>query len=503
MFELTSFLDAAPRKVVLTTHWNPDGDAVGSTLGLLAVLRSRGHEVDAVFPNAPSTNLHWMPLWGTSGVWVDDVAPDSVDTLVQQADLVMALDYNHWSRTGESLSARLALFQGTTALLDHHPQPDASFSFLLSDTTASSTCELVERWVHQAGWSNNVDAGAATCLFTGMLTDTGSFRYPSTSAHTLAAAARMVEAGAFPESIHERLFDALSPQRMLLWGEALRGMQFWESGKLAVLTLDKPTLDKIGYAKGDSDGLVNQGLAVKGVEVSAFFREEAAGVKISFRSKGSRDVNAFSREYFAGGGHVNAAGGFFAGSLQEALVLLKKVSTGWLAALLLSAGLMGCTGREAGETRMDQTSASADTRLDPEAELIQQHRDQLAAERRSMDRFIADRGWIMQTGGTGWKLWRVEKGAGAALQTGDGVELTARATDLRNKVFYRYPASKPFVFRLGRDNVGEIGLHEVLLGSRRGDSLVVVLPAHLAHGVAGDLHEIPPMSPVVYYLRVR
>jgi predicted nucleic acid-binding Zn-ribbon protein len=154
---------------------------------------------------------------------------------------------------------------------------------------------------------------------------------------------------------------------------------------LAVLTLDKPTLDKIGYAKGDSDGLVNQGLAVKGVEVSAFFREEAAGVKISFRSKGSRDVNAFSREYFAGGGHVNAAGGFFAGSLQEALVLLKKVSTGWLAALLLSAGLMGCTGREAGETRMDQTSASADTRLDPEAELIQQHRDQLAAERKKVE----------------------------------------------------------------------------------------------------------------------
>jgi FKBP-type peptidyl-prolyl cis-trans isomerase len=344
------------------------------------------------------------------------------------------------------------------------------------------------------------NADAATCLFTGLLTDTGSFRYPSTSSQTLRAAALLVEAGAVPEFIHSHLFDAASPQRMHLWGEALRGMSFWEDGKLAVLSLDQNTLQRIGYAKGDTDGLVNQGLAVSGVEVSVFFREEFQGVKISFRSKGDRDVNTFSREYFGGGGHRNAAGGYLEGSLADALERLRRTSKGWLTALVL--GLLAtntaCQYREA-----DSVSGVPTQQVGSEEDLIQQHRDQLTSERKAIDAFVAERGWPVQTGGTGWRMWRVEAGTGSQLQTDDGVELTAQATDLRRKTFYTYRANAPLAFRLGRDNVGEIGLHEVLLQCRRGDSLVVILPAHLAHGVAGDLGKIPPMSPVVYYLRVR
>ncbi len=497
MFELYHYLDRAPRRVVLTTHWNPDGDAAGSLLGLHALLEERGHAVTSVFPNHAAENLRWMP--GYAKALVHEVDPDAVVEALQSADLVVALDYNTWSRTGEALAALLSTFSGTTALVDHHLQPDPAFALSLSDTAASSTCELVVRLVGQMN-RTDFNADAATCLFTGLLTDTGSFRYPSTSSQTLRAAALLVEAGAVPEFIHNNLFDAASPQRMHLWGEALRGMSFWEDGKLAVLSLDQNTLQRIGYAKGDTDGLVNQGLAVSGVEVSVFFREEFQGVKISFRSKGDRDVNTFSREYFGGGGHRNAAGGYLEGSLAEALERLRRTSKGWLTALVL--GLLAtntaCQYREA-----DSVSGVPTQQVGSEEDLIQQHRDQLTSERKAIDAFVAERGWPVQTGGTGWRMWRVEAGTGSQLQTDDGVELTAQATDLRRKTFYTYRANAPLAFRLGRDNVGEIGLHEVLLQCRRGDSLVVILPAHLAHGVAGDLGKIPPMSPVVYYLRVR
>ena len=497
MFELYHYLDRAPRRVVLTTHWNPDGDAAGSLLGLHALLEERGHAVTSVFPNHAAENLRWMP--GYPKALVHEVDSDAVVEALQSADLVVALDYNTWSRTGEALAALLSTFSGTTALVDHHPQPDPAFALSMSDTTASSTCELVVRLVGQMN-RTDFNADAATCLFTGLLTDTGSFRYPSTSSQTLRAAALLVEAGAVPEFIHSQLFDAASPQRMHLWGEALRGMSFWEDGKLAVLSLDQSTLQRIGYAKGDTDGLVNQGLAVSGVEVSVFFREEFQGVKISFRSKGDRDVNTFSREYFGGGGHRNAAGGYLEGSLADALERLRRTSKGWLTVLVL--GLLAtntaCQYREA-----DSVSGVPTQQVGGEEDLIQQHRDQLTAERKAIDAFVAERGWPVQTGGTGWRMWRVEAGTGSQLQTDDVVELTAQATDLRRKTFYTYRADEPLAFRLGRDNVGEIGLHEVLLQCRRGDSLVVILPAHLAHGVAGDLGKIPPMSPVVYYLRVR
>ena len=497
MFELYHYLDRAPRRVVLTTHWNPDGDAAGSLLGLHALLEERGHAVTSVFPNHAAENLRWMP--GYAKALVHEVDPDAVVEALQSADLVVALDYNTWSRTGEALAALLSTFSGTTALVDHHLQPDPAFVLSLSDTAASSTCELVVRLVGQMN-RTDFNADAATCLFTGLLTDTGSFRYPSTSSQTLRAAALLVEAGAVPEFIHNNLFDAASPQRMHLWGEALRGMSFWEDGKLAVLSLDQNTLQRIGYAKGDTDGLVNQGLAVSGVEVSVFFREEFQGVKISFRSKGDRDVNTFSREYFGGGGHRNAAGGYLEGSLADALERLRRTSKGWLTALVfgLLATNTACQYREA-----DSVSGVPTQQVGSEEDLIQQHRDQLTSERKAIDAFVAERGWPVQTGGTGWRMWRVEAGTGSQLQTDDGVELTAQATDLRRKTFYTYRANAPLAFRLGRDNVGEIGLHEVLLQCRRGDSLVVILPAHLAHGVAGDLGKIPPMSPVVYYLRVR
>jgi len=436
---------------------------------------------------------------GYAKALVHEVDPDAVVEALQSADLVVALDYNTWSRTGEALAALLSTFSGTTALVDHHLQPDTAFVLSLSDTAASSTCELVVRLVGQMN-RTDFNADAATCLFTGLLTDTGSFRYPSTSSQTLRAAALLVEAGAVPEFIHSQLFDAASPQRMHLWGEALRGMSFWEDGKLAVLSLDQSTLQRIGYAKGDTDGLVNQGLAVSGVEVSVFFREEFQGVKISFRSKGDRDVNTFSREYFGGGGHRNAAGGYLEGSLADALERLRRTSKGWLTVLVL--GLLAtntaCQYREA-----DSVSGVPTQQVGGEEDLIQQHRDQLTSERKAIDAFVAERGWPVQTGGTGWRMWRVEAGTGSQLQTDDGVELTAQATDLRRKTFYTYRADAPLTLRVGRDNVGEIGLHEVLLQCRRGDSLVVILPAHLAHGVAGDLGKIPPMSPVVYYLRVR
>jgi phosphoesterase RecJ-like protein len=302
---------------VITTHINPDGDALGSSLGLWWALRRAGIQATVMVPNPYPDFYQWMP--GTEHLVVFEEDPARGQALLHAADFIFALDYNDFPRVGEAMGAVLEHCAGFKWMIDHHPQPNPKFDAIYSDTSKSSTCQMVGEMLQEAQWFQHLHAEGATCLFTGIMTDTGSFRFPSTSPHTHRMAADLKEAGADQALIYDKVMDAYTPSRLKLLGAALGGMQLMPEYRTAVLSLSQSQLLENNYRKGDTEGFVNYGLSMSGFVFSAIFIEHEDRVKVSFRSKGDFDVNQFSRSYFGGGGHRNAAGGVYFGTLSEAL----------------------------------------------------------------------------------------------------------------------------------------------------------------------------------------
>lgn len=318
-------------QILITTHWNPDGDAIGSALGWAHYLRASGHQVRVVLPNAPSKPLQQSPGFHAAFVLVAEDRLDEVAEVFRRAELHFALDYNTPSRVGAVLEPFVRDFAGRQVLVDHHQQPDGLFFDAYSNTAKGSTSEMIADLITaDEGWGQ-VDVACAENLLMGMITDTGSFRFPSTTSHTMATASRLIEAGAQPHAIHTRLYDANPLSRLHTFGHGLKSAELLAGGRAAIMSLGLAELESAGYVAGDSEGLVNWGLSVDGVEVSVLLREDAAGVvKMSFRSIGDRDVNEFARCHYAGGGHRNAAGGASPLSLPELKVELSQKLTAWL-----------------------------------------------------------------------------------------------------------------------------------------------------------------------------
>ena len=321
-----------PYQILITTHWGPDGDAIGSSLGWAHYLRALGHQVTVLLPNAPSKSLQSSMGYTASFVRIAEDSLNQVEELFHQAEVHFALDYNSPSRVGAALEPLVRAFAGRQVLIDHHQQPDPLFVEAYSDTLKGSTCEMIaDLIVADEGWSR-VDQACADNLLMGIITDSGSFRYPSTSAQTLNTAARLMEVGAEPSVIHERLFDSSSLSRAHTMGCGLQSMQVIANGNAALMSLSLADLEGAGYVSGDSEGLVNWGLSVDGVRVSVLLRQDTAGlVKMSFRSKGEHDVNEFARSHYAGGGHRNAAGGASKLPLDALRTELVLKLTEWLA----------------------------------------------------------------------------------------------------------------------------------------------------------------------------
>lgn len=319
-------------QILITTHWNPDGDAVGSALGWAHYLRASGHQVRVVLPNAPSKPIQSSPGYTAAYVTVAEERPDEAAELFRRAELHFALDYNTPSRVGSALEPFVREFAGRQVLVDHHQQPDPLFTEAFSSTAKGSTSEMIADLITaDDGWGK-VDVACAENLLMGMITDSGSFRFPSTTAHTMATAARLIEAGAHAHAIHARLYDANPLSRLHTFGHGLRSAVLVAGGRGAVLVLSLADLESAGYVAGDSEGLVNWGLSVDGVEVSVLLREDASGlVKMSFRSTGDRDVNEFARSYYSGGGHRNAAGGASSLGLADLKAELIQYLEQWLA----------------------------------------------------------------------------------------------------------------------------------------------------------------------------
>lgn len=304
----------ASNSIVITCHVNPDGDAIGSALGLSQAISNIGKNVQVIVPNAYSENLKWM--YGTDEVWVFDEHTEKSKQYIATADLIIHLDYNALKRSGP-MEEVLTSAEAKRIMIDHHQQPDDFVDVMLSDTEASSTCELVYRFLQEVEWLDKLTLEGAQCLYTGIITDTGNFRFSSTSPYTHKAAAWLLNRGVQSDVVASLVYDSNTVNRLGLLGRALNNMQLLCNNTVALITLSAEDLKEFEYKRGDTEGFVNYGLSVGTVEVSAFLCLKEGLVKMSFRSKGKYDVNAFARKYFDGGGHINAAGAASESSLKE------------------------------------------------------------------------------------------------------------------------------------------------------------------------------------------
>lgn len=294
--------------IVIVGHKNPDGDAIGSCLGLANFLKQLEHQVTVVMPNDFPEFLKWIPE--TQIIINYEQHRDNVKNCLSEANLVFTLDFNALNRTGD-LAQELMATNADFILIDHHQEPDDYALVTYSDVGMSSTSEMVYNFIEFMGGLNLLNKEIATQLYVGIMTDTGSFRFPATTAATHRIIAHLIEAGAPNSIIHQNIYDTNSPDRLKLLGVALNNMVMLPEYKTAYITMSQEELNNNNFKKGDTEGFVNYALSMKGVIFAMIFIENKKEkiIKISLRSKGSFSVNDFSRKYFNGGGHTNAAGG--------------------------------------------------------------------------------------------------------------------------------------------------------------------------------------------------
>lgn len=314
--EFYSFLAADKKKIIITTHQKPDGDAMGSSLGLYHFLISLGHEVAVISPTNWASFLDWMP--GVKNVLDFEQNTEKAKNLIAAADWLFCLDFNILHRT-KNMEKVLQEMNGIKILIDHHQQPQTEvFNFGNSNIQKSCTCEMVYDLIVESGHSDKISVDTATCLYTGVMTDTGSFRFPSTKPSVHRMVAHLMELGLVHSIIHDNIYDNFLENRLRFTGNALLNrMDVLYEYNTAVMVIPKQDLLKYEIKTGDTEGLVNYLLTIKGIKLAAIVIDRDEERKWSFRSKGNFDVNIFARQHFEGGGHVNAAGGRSGDNLEK------------------------------------------------------------------------------------------------------------------------------------------------------------------------------------------
>ncbi len=309
-----------PSNFSIVIHRNPDGDAIGSGLALQAFLNKLGHQVSLISPNEVPNYLKWLPK--TDQIIIFEENPELAKKKLSDADLIFTLDFNDFSRVSGNFTKYLQEIAPykTFVMIDHHLEPSEYAQFKFSDPEKSSTSEMVYDFIVNLGYKDLIDKDMATDLYTGIMTDTGSFKFPNTTPHTMCVAADLMSHGINHNKIQIKIYDSFSLNKLHLLGEALNKLVFLPQYKTAYIALSKEELQKYHYQKGDTEGFVNYGLALNDANFAALFLEnDDEGVRISFRSKGDVPANEFAKKYFNGGGHKNAAGGRTKQSLNEAV----------------------------------------------------------------------------------------------------------------------------------------------------------------------------------------
>ena len=296
------------KKVVIIPHKNPDGDAMGSTLGLCLYLKKKGHSATVIAPNDYPEFLKWLP--GNSEVINYEMKKSISKKIIASADVIFTLDFNALHRCGE-METPIKNSNAVKIMIDHHQEPESYADYTFSDVNMCSTSQMVYHFIEKMEDLDHIDTEIGEALYTGIMTDTASFRFPLTTSLTHKVIAKLIDLGVQKSKIHNAIYDTNSFERLQLLGCAMNNLRFLENYNTSYITLSNTELDSHEFKKGDTEGFVNYGLSLKGAKLAAIFIEhkQESIIKISFRSKGSFDVNKFARNHFNGGGHKNASGG--------------------------------------------------------------------------------------------------------------------------------------------------------------------------------------------------
>ena len=317
-------------KIVIVSHVSPDGDAIGSSLGLAQFLDSQDKTVNVIVPNAFPDFLKWMP--GSKDILLYDRYKEFADKLINEADIICCLDFNSLKRI-EEMADSVATSPARKILIDHHLYPEDFCRIVISHPEISSTSELVFRLICRMGYFSDISREGAECIYTGMMTDTGGFTYNSNNREIYFIISELLSKGIDKDDIYRKVYNTYSESRLRLMGYVLSNMKVYREYNSALISLTKEEQGKFDYIKGDSEGFVNIPLSIKNVRFSCFLREDTERriIKISLRSVGTFPCNKLAAEFFNGGGHLNASGGEFTGTMAEAkqvfVEALKKYKT--------------------------------------------------------------------------------------------------------------------------------------------------------------------------------
>lgn len=315
-----SILDA--EKIVITSHKSPDGDSVGSSLGMLRFIRALGKDAKICHPDACPAFIEWLK---DGDEIIDfDQSQDQVISLMDDADLIFCLDYNGSGRLGKDMGGVLLAADAKKIMIDHHPQPEDIFDISASHPEVCSTAQLVIELIIESGNESLLNQSIGTPLYLGIVTDTGSFRFSSVTSRTHELIGKLIENGVQQAQVHENTFNHNRLDQMKLRGYAIaERLEVMPEQELAIVALSEADLERFNYIKGDTEGLVNIALSIEGVSVAIMMKESDGKVKMSFRSMGDIVVNKFAGDHFDGGGHMNAAGGISFLSLEETIKKVK------------------------------------------------------------------------------------------------------------------------------------------------------------------------------------
>lgn len=310
-------------KFVIVTHVSPDGDALGSSLGLFHFLAIYGRgDTTVIVPNDFPSFYRWMP--GAKDIIVHEKYPEFAEQLIREADVIFCLDFNEPKRL-EKLGPAVVAAEGRRVMIDHHLNPGDFCRVTMSYPQMSSTSEMVFRFICRMGLFDLIDKKVAECIYTGMMTDTGAFTYNSNKPEIYTIIGELIKKGIDKDKIYRQVNQVYSECRLRLMGYVLyEKMKVYPEYHAALITLSKDELDRFDYKAGDSEGFVNLPLSIEGVSFAVFLREDTDYIKISLRSAGDFPCNTFAAKYFNGGGHKNASGGEFEGSLTEAVQLFEE-----------------------------------------------------------------------------------------------------------------------------------------------------------------------------------
>jgi len=321
--KVNEWLRTSVKKIVIIPHVNPDGDAIGASIGLNDVMLNAGFESQVIVPNDFPVYLEWLGNLVKPLIYEQNM--EQCKRLISEADALFFLDFNDTKRLGK-LEDFMANISTPVILIDHHPDPQINAEYLFSDTDVSSTAELVYDFIEAIDMLDHLRSDGANGLLTGIIADTGSFSHNASRHSTFRIVGELINKGAQKDRINESLFNNFSEKRMRLLGYCLsEKMEIYQQYRSALIWLTSEELKRFDFHPGDTEGFVNYPLSVKGVVFSAFFMEKNGIVKASFRSKGSFPTNEFSGAHFSGGGHRNASGGETKLPMREALELFRSL----------------------------------------------------------------------------------------------------------------------------------------------------------------------------------